>query len=141
MNITELTGTYTYRSFLELPDPVDDFNMLRFAQATLKLAADPGGAVHGELILSDPGEEPPVVMDMTGTASAASSRVSFTLSGRGRPPIADFHYEYDGGVLRHWETGVNQRTVLAGTVLRAEPHGGAPAGRTASFLAVRRDGA
>ncbi|MFF7456482.1 hypothetical protein [Kitasatospora sp. NPDC008115] len=138
MDVMELTGTYTYRSFLELPDPVDDFNRLRFAQATLELTAGADGAVGGELILSDPGEEPLIIMDMTGTASA-SSRVSFTLTGRGRPPITDFHYEYDGAVLRHWEAGVGQRTVLAGTVLRAEPHGGAPAGRTASFLAVRRD--
>ncbi|MEV0535560.1 hypothetical protein [Kitasatospora sp. NPDC050463] len=140
MNVMELTGTYTYRSFLEVPDPVDDFNKLRFAQAELKLVAEPDGTVRGELILSDPGEEPLIIMDMTGSASA-SSRVSFTLSGRGRPPIADFHYEYDGAILRHWETGIDQRMVLAGTVLRAEPHGGAPAGQTASFLAVRRDGA
>ncbi|MFE7558401.1 hypothetical protein [Kitasatospora sp. NPDC057500] len=138
MDVMELTGTYTYRSFLELPDPVDDFNRLRFAQATLGLTAGPDGAVNGELILSEPGEDPPIIMDMSGTASA-SSRLSFTLTGRGRPPIADFHYEYDGAVLRHWEAGVGQRAVLAGTVLRAEPHGGAPAGRTASFLAVRRD--
>ncbi|MFB7469704.1 hypothetical protein [Kitasatospora sp. NPDC056184] len=140
MNVMELTGTYTYRSFLELPDPVDDFNRLRFAQAELRLVAEQDGTVGGELILSDPGEEPAIVMEMTGRASA-SSRVSFTLSGRGRPPIADFHYEYDGSVLRHWETGIDQRMVLAGTVLRAEPHGGAPAGQTASFLAVRRDDA
>ncbi|WP_030277487.1 hypothetical protein [Streptomyces sp. NRRL B-24484] len=140
MNVMELTGTYTYRSFLDLPDPVDDFNKLRFAQATLRLAAEPDGAVNGELILSDPGEEPLIIMDMAGRVSA-SSRLSFTLSGRGRPPIADFHYEYDGMVLRRWETGVDQRMVLAGTVLRAEPHGSAPAGRTASFLAVRGDGA
>ncbi|MFF2351097.1 hypothetical protein ACFVVL_15100 [Kitasatospora sp. NPDC058115] len=141
MDVIDLTGTYTYRSFLELPDPVDDFNRLRFAQATLELTASADGTVGGELILSDPGEEPAIIMDMAGTATAASSRVSFTLSGRGRPPVADFHYEYDGGILRHWETGVHQRVVLAGTVLRAEPHGGAPAGQTASFLAVRRDGA
>ncbi|WP_380283201.1 hypothetical protein [Kitasatospora purpeofusca] len=140
MNVMELTGTYTYRSFLEVPEPVDDFNQLRFAQAELRLTAEPDGSVNGELILSDPGAEPLIVMDMTGRAKA-SSRASFTLSGRGRPPIADFHYEYDGVVLRHWETGIGQRMVLAGTVLRAEPHGGAPAGKTASFLAVRRDDA
>ena len=67
-------------------------------------------------------------------------------AGRGRPgtPIADFHYEYDGMLLRRWETGVGQRQTLAGTVLRAEDHGSgptlAPAGQTASFLAVKRDG-
>jgi hypothetical protein len=65
--------------------------------------------------------------------------------GKGRPgsAIADFHYEYDGGVLRHWETGISQRLTIAGTVLRAEDHGSgatlAKAGFTASFLAVKRD--
>ncbi|MFD9592606.1 hypothetical protein ACFWA9_07575 [Kitasatospora sp. NPDC059973] len=141
MNVSDPTGTYTYRSFLERPDPVDDFNVLRFAQATLRLTAEPDGALHGELILSDPGEEPALIMDMVGRAEE-SPRLPFTLSGRGRPPVADLHYEYDGGVvLRHWETGIDQRMVLAGAVLRAEPHSGGPAGQTASFLAVRRGGA
>ncbi|MFD0351536.1 hypothetical protein ACFQ0M_46710 [Kitasatospora aburaviensis] len=81
---------------------------------------------------------------MTGQASGTSP-VAFTLTGRGRPnsPIADFHYEYDGIVLRHWEAGIGQRMTLAGTVLRAEDHGSgsslARAGQTASFLAVKRD--
>jgi hypothetical protein len=84
-------------------------------------------------------------MDVNGHVWADSpDRFSFT--GRGRPgtPIADFHYEYDGVLLRRWETGIGQRQTLAGTVLRAEDHGSgatlSPAGQTASFLAVSRDG-
>ncbi|MFF5363740.1 hypothetical protein ACFY4I_30845 [Streptomyces scabiei] len=31
MSEPELHGTYTYRSFLNRPEPVEDFNKLRFA--------------------------------------------------------------------------------------------------------------
>ncbi|MFG2226322.1 hypothetical protein [Streptomyces sp. NPDC048644] len=146
MNVVELTGTYTYRSFLNRPEPVDDFNKLRFAQLELRLAAEPDGTVSGALVFSEePGAEP-IAMDMVGRASG-SSPMAFTLTGRGRPnsAIADFHYEYDGIALRHWETGIGQRMTLAGTVLRAEDHGSgsslAKAGQTAGFLAVKRDDA
>jgi hypothetical protein len=139
-----LSGTYTYRSFLDVPDPVDDFGKLRFAQLELQLAVQPDGTVTGALVFpAAPGTEP-AVMDVSGEVSAVSP-LHLSFSGRGRPgsAIADFHYEYDGGLLRHWETGIGQRLTLAGTVLRAEDHGSgatlAKAGFTASWLAVRRD--
>ncbi|MEV4471323.1 hypothetical protein [Nonomuraea sp. NPDC049504] len=141
MDIADLTGTYTYRSFLDVPDPVDDFNRLRFGQLELRLSADPGGALTGLLLFSSGPQ--PLVMDLTGKASTADP-LRFQLTGKGRPatPIADFHYEYDGTVLRRWEAGLGQRMTLAGTVLRAADHGSgaslARAGQTASFLAVRR---
>lgn len=144
MNAKELTGTYTYRSFLNNPEPVDNFNKLRFAQLELRLSVQPEGTVAGTLIFpAAPGTEP-AAMDVNGRVSAWSP-VQFSFTGKGRPntAIADFHYEYDGTVLRHWETGVDQRPTLAGTVLRAKDHGSgaslAKAGATASFLAVRRD--
>jgi hypothetical protein len=140
----KLSGTYTYRSLLDLPEPVDNFSKLKFAQLELQLAVQPDGTVIGTLVFpAAPGTEP-AVMDVSGKVSAWSpAHMSF--SGKGRPgsAIADFHYEYDGEVLRHWETGINQRVTIAGTVLRAEDHGSgatlAKAGFTASFLAVKRD--
>jgi hypothetical protein len=137
MSAAEVAGTYTYRSFLNRPEPVDDFNKLKFAELELKLAVGADGEISGELIFTDS-----LSMDMVGRVSGESP-VAFTLTGRGRPgtPIADFHYEYDGRVLRHWENGINQRMTLAGTVLRAADHGSgaslARAGQTASFLAVK----
>ena len=35
MDIRQLTGYYTYRSFLNNPIPVDDFNQIKFAEAEL----------------------------------------------------------------------------------------------------------
>ena len=145
MEAQELAGTYTYRSFLNRPEPVDDFNRLRFAQLELRLSVQADGIISGALVFPAASGAEPQAMDVNGHVSADSPD-RFRFTGRGRPgtPIADFHYEYDGMLLRRWETGVGQRQTLAGTVLRAEDHGSgptlAPAGQTASFLAVKRDG-
>jgi hypothetical protein len=144
MEAEELAGTYTYRSFLNRPEPVDDFNRLRFAQLELRLDVEADGTIMGALVFPAAAGAEPQAMDVTGHATS-DSPVRFSFTGRGRPgtQIADFHYEYDGILLRRWETGVSQRQTLAGTVLRAEDHGSgatvAPAGQTASFLAVKRD--
>ncbi|MGW4103667.1 hypothetical protein [Streptomyces sp. NPDC004976] len=141
MTAAEVTGTYTYRSFLNRPEPVDDFNKLRFAELELRLDVGADGEISGELVFTDS-----LSMNMIGRVSRESP-VTLTLTGKGRPgtSIADFHYEYDARVLRHWENGINQRLTLAGTVLRAADHGSgaglARAGQTASFLAVKRDAA
>ena len=139
-----LTGTYTYRSFLDLPQPVDSFSKLQFAQLELQLTVKPDGTVAGALVFPAAAGAQPAVMDVSGKVSAWSpAHMSFTGKGHPGSAIADFHYEYDGGVLHHWDTGINQRLTLAGTVLRAEDHGSgatlARAGVTASFLAVKRD--
>ncbi|MFG1702628.1 hypothetical protein ACFLIM_05490 [Nonomuraea sp. M3C6] len=143
MDAADLTGAYTYRSFLDLPDPVDDFNRLRFGQLELRLSAEPDGTLSGLLLFPAPPGAEPQRMDITGKVSAEAP-LQFHFTGKGRPgtAIADFHYEYDGTVLRGWEAGIGQRMTLAGTVLRAADHGSraglARAGQTASFLAVRR---
>jgi hypothetical protein len=139
-----LTGTYTYRSFLDRAEPVDDFNRLRFAQLELHLSVDPGGIISGALLFPTPPGSDPQGMDLDGQLSESTLK-HFSFSGRGRPnsQIADFHYEYDGIVLHHWENGIDQRLTLAGTVVRAADHGSgatlARAGQTASFLAVQRE--
>jgi hypothetical protein len=144
MGAEELTGNYTYRSYRDVPEPVQSFNDLRFAQLALQLAVRPDGTATGTLIFPAPAGVEPPTMDISGRVSAGAP-VQVRLTGKGHPgtSTADFHYEYDGVVLRHWETGIDQRLVLGGTVLRAKDHGSgatlARAGFTASFLAVRRE--
>jgi hypothetical protein len=74
VNAEELTGHYTYRSYLNRPEPVDDFNKLRFAQLELRLSVQADGTVTGTLIFpAAPGTEP-AVMDVSGTVSAYPPR-------------------------------------------------------------------
>ncbi|MEV4064163.1 hypothetical protein [Nonomuraea dietziae] len=145
MQAEDLTGYYTYRSFLNHPAPVDDFNKLRFGEAELYLSVQQDRSITGTLSFpAAPGADRKDVMDITGEILDWST-ARFRLTGKGRPKtgIADFHYEYDGVLSRTWEAGVEQRHSLTGTVLRAKDHGSgsnlARAGVTASFAAVRRN--
>ena len=63
------------------------------------------------------------------------------LDGVGRPGTgtADFDYRYQAALASTFSQAVAQRPTLVGTVLRAKPHGAAPAGATASLVAVQQD--
>lgn len=138
MEPEDLTGIYTYRSFHNLPQPVDNFERLKFAQLEMQLDVSADGTLTGRLVFS-----PDTGMDLRGTCTGTPTpRLVYTGLGPAGSDIADFHYEYDAVVLRTWEHGIGQQLTLAGTVLRARDHGAepnvSPAGYTASFLAVRR---
>lgn len=77
------------------------------------------------------------VLDLTG--SAAEAGIALVGLGRDGTPTAGWQYDYRGGLAHHWPNGVNQVPALVGTVIRAKPHGSAPAGTVASFIAVKQD--
>lgn len=142
----EILGYYTYRSFLDNPLPVDDFNRIKFAEAELFLLAQDNGTLTGTL--SFPADEfasEKLFMDITGTIKNQSSRIILEFIGQGRSNtvIFDFLYEYSCSVAFTWEKGIGQRLSLTGTLLRSQDHGSgdqiAKAGATASFIAVKRD--
>ncbi len=141
MDTRDLTGYWTYRSFLNTPQPVDDFNKVKFAEAELYLNAQPSGAVLGSLSFpaADKDSER-LFMDITGRV-VDESTLALELEGIGRKDtvIAEFDDKYSGAPAHTWDEGKGQRLALVGTVLRAKPHGNAPAGATASFVAVKRD--
>ena len=49
MDVRQLTGYYTYRSFLNNPMPVDDFNQIKFAEAESFLNVHTDGPITGTL--------------------------------------------------------------------------------------------
>jgi hypothetical protein len=137
----ELTGYYTYRSFINNPQPVDDFNKIRFAEAELFLNVAPDGTITGTLAFpADLSADTKAVMDITGRVSDWST-ATLELEGLGRPgtDTDSFDYVYRGSVEPEIENSVGQRQTFVGTVLRAKPHGSAQPGVTASFVAVKRD--
>jgi hypothetical protein len=141
MSPQDLAGVYTYRSFLNLPQPAPDFNILRFGEAELSIAVGEDGSVTGTLAFpADPGAGDRAFMDMTGRATDGSPP-ALELEGIGRPGTgtADFDYKYCAYPAPAFADAVDERAALVGTVMRAKPHDGAPAGATASFIAVRRD--
>jgi hypothetical protein len=87
VSVEKLSGTYTYRSFLDRPEPVDDFDRLRFAQLELRVSVDTGGALSGELVFPASAGTAPLAMDVGGTV-AGSPLTQIRYTGKGRPDTA-----------------------------------------------------
>jgi len=142
MKIEELIGYYTFRSFRDRPDPVNDFNTIKFAETELFLHVGDDGVVSG--LAAFPADTTPHrkgVMDLAGKVSSWEPlRLHFVGKGQPHTEMADSEYEHDCTVAPTWDFSVPpQRTVLSGTVRCNKNHGTATAGATASFVAVKRD--
>jgi hypothetical protein len=147
MNTDYLLGVWTYRSFYNVPDPVNDFNELRFGQGemvfekTIEL-----GALRGQLAFrSETPQKDDPRLTLIGTAQLGSP---FTVRfvGLGAPgTIAEgWDYDYIGYFVPNWPNGIAQRPAVVGSVIRTVPHGDGqggtkPPGVVGSFIAVRRD--
>jgi hypothetical protein len=81
------------------------------------------------------------VLDFKGTTQTApSGDISIFVIGTGRAgtKTENWEYDYKATTTPKWPNGVNQVPTLVGTVIRAKPHNGAPAGVVASFIAIKR---
>lgn len=140
MTFENLTGSYTYRSFRnEISGGIAD---LLWAEGELFLRLEPDGTITGHL--SFPAEATAAekaFMDITGRAeNGPDGNLSFSGVGRPGTSLAAFHYSYHCRLAQAWPEAVPaQRPALVGTVFRDRDHGSAPAGATASFIAVQRD--
>lgn len=140
MPSSDLNGTWTYRSFRNDPTPVDGDPQkalaLFFAEAEFRLQASSDAAFSGVIDWGSGG------LDLTGTVrpGSADTPVAFAISGIGRPGTQTdgWEYDYNGCLSYKWPAGDNQVPSLVGSLIRAKPHDGAPAGYTASFIAVKR---
>jgi hypothetical protein len=81
-------------------------------------------------------------LDLSGIMKPGSTKmpVAFAIIGLGRPgsQTDGWEYDYSGSLAHKWPAGINQVPALVGSVVRAKPHGSAPAGYSASFVAVKR---
>ena len=135
-----LAGKWTYRSFLNTPQLVDgDANKalgLIFGEGTFAFEMPTKTTVKGTLDMGGG-----FVLDLSGEVSPGPcDQPFFRINGFGRTgtPTAGWEYDYSGVIACRWPNGVNQVPSLVGTVIRAKPHNGAPAGVVASFIAVRQ---
>jgi hypothetical protein len=139
-----IQGKWTYRSYVNRPDIIvnDDPQsankalQLLFGEGIMTLNVGSGNAVTGTFDMGGG-----YVLDLTGTIESATKEQSIIrLSGPGRPnsPTAGWEYDYVGFLAPQWPAGVNQVPSIVGTVIRAKPHGQAPAGFVASFIAVKQ---
>ena len=126
-------GNWTYRSFINNPDPDTAFNDLAFAVATLKIKASAMEELTGTL--GGEGWE----LKLTGSTSYGNP-YTVRFQGVGTINEETWIYDYIGYLVPRWPSGVNQRPAIVGSVIRTVPHskGKAAAGVVASFIAVRQ---
>jgi hypothetical protein len=132
-----LDGKWTYRSFFNDPAFVGDDKQkaldLIFAEATFTFEIS-GTDLKGIIDWGSGG------LDLKGTVSSASPP-TVQIIGMGRPgtETEGWRYDYNGALAYEWPNAVKQVPAVVGTVIRVNAHGpGAPAGDTASFIAVKQ---
>jgi hypothetical protein len=137
-----LEGVWTYRSFINNPQPVGDdaqaaLNLI-FGEGELTIETASDGVFKAALSFGGN-----AIMDLDGTIERIGPDVPFVIfaQGAGRPGsgIEDFHYDYAFYTAYSWPNGIDQRPALVGTVVRAADHGTAKKGVVASTVTVRQD--
>jgi hypothetical protein len=143
-NAQALAGKWTYRSFYNDPVQVrqepDDaaaakkLLSLMFAEAVFTFQIPDDTTLKGAIDWNGGG------LDLSGKISSQGDALTVHIIGSGRPGTGtkDWEYDYHAALALQWPNGVNQVPAIVGTVLRAKPHGGNPAGVTASFIAVKQ---
>ncbi len=135
-----LAGKWTYRSFRNDPAPTDGdpqkLAALLFAEATFTFELPSPGTLKGAIDWEGGG------LDLQGSvrSDAGGEGMIVEIVGTGRANTSTYGWEYDyyGQLAHKWPNGVDQIPALVGTVIRAKPHNGAPAGYVASFIAVKQ---
>jgi hypothetical protein len=134
----DVTGAWHYRSFLNEPKQVPDLNKILFGEGDLILEESPTGTISGTGDFGD-GD----TMSFRGSVNHGNW-ITVRIQGVGTGPNnKDWLYDYVGVVIPPWPNGTNQVQALVGSVVRSAPHsngsgGVVPAGRVASFFALRR---
>jgi hypothetical protein len=127
-----LAGKWDYRSYLNQPDH------RMFGGGIFTFETPTPTTLKGTLVMGSR-----LVLDLEGTITPATSGapLSVAIRGFGRSgndsDTDGWEYDYNGSLAFQWPAGVDQVPALVGSVLRAKPHDGGPAGVTASFIAVR----
>ena len=132
--VAPFAGSWTYRSFVNNPDPAVDFNAIRFGQGELVIEEFAPGGFTGRLVFAEG-----IQLNLTG-ASSFGDPFALRFQGTGDTgPVAGWIYDYVGYLVPVWPNGIEQRPAIVGSTVRTEPHNGNPAGEVASWIAVKLD--
>ena len=135
-----IAGKWTYRSYLNNPALIDGNPQKAlaniFGEGTFTLAMPTPDTVAGTFDMGGG-----YLLDLQGQVTIEGNGFeALKIAGLGRAgtPTEGWEYDYYAVPGYAWPAGVNQVASIVGTVLRAKPHNGGPAGLTASFIAVRQ---
>lgn len=91
MDGKQLSGYYTYRSFLDNPLPVNDFNTIKFDEAELFLIIGTDGTITGNMstpAISQATEKD--FMDIEGTIKYLYPEITLEFQAKGRANTKNF---------------------------------------------------
>jgi hypothetical protein len=137
--MTDIGGKWTYRSFHNNSAPVggDAEKALRLIFAEAEFTFEISGTELTGIIDWGSGG-----LDLKGSIQHASATVPLWIrivgTGRAKTDTEGWEYDYNACLAHEWPNGVKQVPALVGSVIRAKPHGTAPAGYVASFIAVKQ---
>ena len=127
-----LSGKWLYRSFINNPDPDEEPKL--FGQGILDIFDADASTIKGGFDFGQWGR-----MDVSGSITLDSPyQLSFRGVGDPNTGAKNWVYDYRGIYLCKWKDAVDQLDTIIGTVIRAEEHGNAKAGVTASFIMVKQ---
>jgi hypothetical protein len=132
--ITQLKGRWIYRSLVNSKVLSAPFNSLQFGLGTIEFKK----IVNGKILDSTLDMGSNLVLTLEGEISAGSpAALKWRGTGVAGSPTAGWIYDYQAYPAPTWRKATDKTPVLIGSVLRAVPHGGAPAGVTATFYMVK----
>jgi hypothetical protein len=137
-----LSGDWMYRSFINTTQPAQELSDILFGEGDLTLSVGADGFFQPSTLSFGTGYG----MNVFGQAVAQNDdtfsqpRIAVEMKGFGieGEETAGWLYEYRGYLVPKWYNGVDQATVIVGTVIRVVPHGTGTAGVVASFVAVKK---
>ena len=139
------TGDWIYRSFLNVDTlPLEGLDGFLFGEGKLALRVDAQGRFVDSGFDFGPGYPMRVEGRVEGKGTSPTqghpATARFTAHGVEGTRTAGWIYQYVGYYAPTWPQGVDQVPSILGSVIRVVPHGSAPAGVVASFVAVRTGG-
>lgn len=135
-----LSGKWTYRSFHNnealVAGDADQALKLIFGEGVFDLVADTYVKFRGGFHMGG-GYDMTLDATLIPVEGDHPPRISIVGLGVDDTATAGWRYDYEGAFCKTWDNGVGQVDAFVGTVIRVNPHGSAPAGYVASFIAVR----
>lgn len=120
-----ITGKWTYRSLLNGKNVNTDFDSLAFAAANMELKTFGKDSIRGTIYwFLDSLNTIKQGLVLSGNYFYNDTTTCYFLQGMGDSALLTpgWQYNYQGYVVPKWPEGINQATVLVGSVVRVKKH-------------------